>query len=293
MEKFKIIYQEYFNWIDKHLKLILLIPAILGGLWQLYELSSISTSYIRFFSLSQVVPDGLMWLFVISIFYGTYRLIASFYKLKSLSFFIRKVEREKLKFTIGLSLVLIIATTIMTAYFLIPGYQDLSDNGSISEVLPLLVLSFIVLFTFLIAILSVLSIIHEYTRLGDFISRWLTKKKADNVKSDEANEEENKALSFLAKILFWIVLGLMLKYIFFPVSTYIGKIKSEFILPKNLKNLEYIERKINSVYGKNEEFKIRYINDMYIFLEIQNGALDEDIMVLKFDELLEQDNCSK
>lgn len=56
----------------KHLSLILLVPAILGGIWQIIELSQMSFSYIRFFSASQVLADGLLLLLMLVFFAGTF-----------------------------------------------------------------------------------------------------------------------------------------------------------------------------------------------------------------------------
>lgn len=52
-----------------HLSLIILIPYLLGGIWQLLELVSISPVYVRFFSLTQTIPDGLMMLFLLSLLF--------------------------------------------------------------------------------------------------------------------------------------------------------------------------------------------------------------------------------
>lgn len=56
------------KWIKDNLNVVLILPAILGGLWQLIELSSISFSFVRFFSVSQVVPDGLLMLMILLLF---------------------------------------------------------------------------------------------------------------------------------------------------------------------------------------------------------------------------------
>ena len=53
--------------INDNLGLILLVPAIMGGAWQIIELSNISVSYIRFFSATQVLSDGLLILFIFSV----------------------------------------------------------------------------------------------------------------------------------------------------------------------------------------------------------------------------------
>lgn len=54
------------NFIKDYLSVIILIPAFIGGIWQLIELMSISMPNIRFFSISQIVPDGLLILMFFS-----------------------------------------------------------------------------------------------------------------------------------------------------------------------------------------------------------------------------------
>lgn len=64
MEKVKNI----LNLIKDNINLLILIPTVLGGFWQLMELVRIEISFIRFFSLTQVVSDGLVILFLLLIF---------------------------------------------------------------------------------------------------------------------------------------------------------------------------------------------------------------------------------
>lgn len=58
-------FKNVIDFVKEYLSVILILPAIFGGLWQLFELWSISPSFIRFFSISQIVPDGLFILFII------------------------------------------------------------------------------------------------------------------------------------------------------------------------------------------------------------------------------------
>ena len=58
-------WNEKFKWVKENLNLILIIPTVIGGFWQIIELARISTAYIRFFSITHVIPDGLLILFVI------------------------------------------------------------------------------------------------------------------------------------------------------------------------------------------------------------------------------------
>jgi hypothetical protein len=71
----------YFNTFKKdplqflkdYFTIILIIPTVLGGLWQIFELAKIDISFIRFFSISQLIQDGLIFL--------SYFLFISFYLL--------------------------------------------------------------------------------------------------------------------------------------------------------------------------------------------------------------------
>lgn len=55
----------FIKFVKKNLSFILIIPTFLGGIWQIIELSSISISFIRFFSVTQLVSDGLLIIVVI------------------------------------------------------------------------------------------------------------------------------------------------------------------------------------------------------------------------------------
>ena len=57
--------KEKFKTFRENLSLIILIPTILGGLWQFISLADISMSYIRFFSLTQLVVDGILILSIL------------------------------------------------------------------------------------------------------------------------------------------------------------------------------------------------------------------------------------
>ncbi|MEN2402306.1 hypothetical protein GKZ90_0021130 [Flavobacterium sp. MC2016-06] len=48
------------DFLKDYLSVIIVIPAAIGGAWQAVELMNISIPFIRFFSISQVVPDGLV-----------------------------------------------------------------------------------------------------------------------------------------------------------------------------------------------------------------------------------------
>lgn len=64
------------DFLKENLSILIVIPAFLGGIWQAFELMSISMPYIRFFSISQIVSDGITILMLIIITSFVYLLIA-------------------------------------------------------------------------------------------------------------------------------------------------------------------------------------------------------------------------
>lgn len=55
------------SFLKDHLSLIAAIPLILGGLWQAVGLGTMSVSYLRFFSVTKLIADGIIILLVIAI----------------------------------------------------------------------------------------------------------------------------------------------------------------------------------------------------------------------------------
>ncbi|MDN8190524.1 hypothetical protein QZK04_10775 [Acinetobacter baumannii] len=60
-------YWKDFNFYKEHWSIIIFIPAFLGGFFQISRLYLLDPSFIRFFSVQQVIPDGLFVLFIITL----------------------------------------------------------------------------------------------------------------------------------------------------------------------------------------------------------------------------------
>lgn len=63
--KIEINFKSILNFTKENFNIIVVIPAILGGIWQIIELYNISPSFVRFFSISQIIPDGIILLLII------------------------------------------------------------------------------------------------------------------------------------------------------------------------------------------------------------------------------------
>lgn len=54
----------YLN-LKENLTMFTVIPTVLGGIWQMTKLLSLSTNMMRFFSITQLISDGILVLIII------------------------------------------------------------------------------------------------------------------------------------------------------------------------------------------------------------------------------------
>jgi hypothetical protein len=111
--------KEKIEFIKSNLALIILVPTMLGGIWQLLELINISPLFIRFFSVSQLIPDGLLILFILLIIY-------TFGKL-ALNWSLKKVEN-------GYSIFSKIVVSILCLYHLVIFFLIIFNKGTVGLV---------------------------------------------------------------------------------------------------------------------------------------------------------------
>lgn len=82
------------TFLKEYFTIILFLPTLLGGLRQLYQLVSLSPSLIQFFSISQLLIDGILILIRVPIFLiGV--LLFGFYRA------VKDNKRERIKFLIA------------------------------------------------------------------------------------------------------------------------------------------------------------------------------------------------
>ena len=86
--------KKYLDLLLKYFSLIIAIPPIFGAIWQLIELAKMSLSYIRFFSVSQLVADGILIL-IILVFFSFWGLILYPNKLNPKNKESDKVEKDE------------------------------------------------------------------------------------------------------------------------------------------------------------------------------------------------------
>ena len=284
----------FFEFIKNNISVILLLPAILGGFWQIIELSKMSISYIRFFSATQLLPDGLLVLFIFSMILLAIKL-GSLEKLPSLQKKILKITVEKPS-TLGS---IYIEPYKNNKLFLIDNpILKASKNNIIIRILMILLFIIIVssvyfvmnniepfksekfnFATYLVSLSALLLIFRPFIQ-SIYILLYIF------VQSNFCKKYIGKIPSFILELLLVpIVSSGVVLIITIPILIF-KFFHINYTLPDNLKNLEFIEKKLsNKDFDSNQ---ITYLNDKFIFIEHLNKDGNSTIEILKFDELFSQ-----
>lgn len=261
----KIFVNPTYKQIKENLNVILLLPAFLGGLWQTLELSSISTSFIRFFSVSQLVADGTLILFLfISAYLGL--LIVRLFFSDSSSISDPKTDDINIhKKNRYINIFRLVVTGIVFYFCLLPFFIGISETQQISPIifLALFPLTIILIIVF---VSSLISLVQSFER----------------IKKRDGKSVWDIFIRILALVLFLIAA----KGSLFMITAF----HKSFLLPNNLKNLDYIKCKFNRYGGSSLNLEILYFNDKYIFLEFKTEH-DKRIEILSFDEFLHSEKC--
>lgn len=246
---------------------ILVLPPILGGIWQIAELCMIDPTFIRFFSSTQLLSDGLL---ILLIFTGAViPLIISLLILNIITFTtnINKTSIKKCKKegnAIGLFLV-----AIMIFIFTIENSESLYKDINLS-------LDKLSLFVFL-GNLIIVNLLLSFSFVGFQLSCQCFNK---NFK----NKIKKYKLSIMFRVISILVVVLVDIFAIF-VLTYVVLlfIHYKFSFPDNLTNIKYLDSKM-----KNENYisnVLLYSNDKYIFIEHTDKNKSKSIEILKFDDL--------
>jgi len=268
-------FKQILDFIKDYLAVFLIVPTVLGGLWQIIMLGSMSLTFIRFFSLSQIIQDGLLMLiFLIVLAFFSLIFLIQFYIMKAIGMDLDKFKNIR-KLHIGIYRIKQFSWTTLVI------------------ILPLMILPVAVLWIYLVQIhhnnipiklekpfpffLIAGAISTVYFYFIEYINSW-------------GNKGFRK--SFEGVILSFSIIVIA---IIFKTFTLFNK---EYLIPSNLVNTDSI---IKTILSKNPEAKaeIIYLNDKFIFLQVIKQEVPENktdkinkIIILKFDDLLELEKDS-
>jgi hypothetical protein len=257
-----------YEFIKENISLILLIPTALGGFWQIIELAYVGVPYIRFFSISQLLADGLLILFVIVVAYLVIQITLSDSSNHNGPNEVEEavVTKEaesnkslikKLTFN-GLILGLFI-------YFYCKSLFDkIATKDRMSTLEVCLALFGVVIVCMFVGI----------------VTRYLSK--LIDVKKLAQSEYRKWAMVIIAPTLFYVIC----KSLIFLIP----RMHNSYLIPENLKNIEYVSCRIRKLNPDLKSYKIAYFNDKYIFVDISLPKNSVKTEVLKFDEFF-SDAC--
>jgi len=268
IKKFFEKYRNPIDFIKEYIGLIVVIPAALGGFWQLCELARISPSFIRFFSISQIVPDGLLILliFILSILF-LYFIIYLFsgivkFNVKSTTTTEESIPTNSkkdrvLKITVFILSIIVFTFTIFGLYIELFFINTLFDDiVSVAIYLPMTLLMLVTLMVSIIWILEFLGANHD--------------------------KVVNRIFPLLPFFLILII------FRFIPLF------HSSFIIPQYLSNTKTLIQSKKISDNEFERSEIMYLNDKYIFIKKFNyyvtskkdTIITNNIVILPFEKLL-------
>ncbi|MBC5836806.1 hypothetical protein [Flavobacterium muglaense] len=255
------------DFLKEYLSVLIVIPAFIGGIWQGFELMSISIPYIRFFSISQIVSDGILILMFIIIafsynFIGWFADILFFEKGKPEPAEVLSAEdyeiykRKKLRYW----LIFFIIFYVFSVVFI---YRLFDEKTTLSDFKGLVVSTFFCVF---------------------ILNRCL-----DNCYfyAKEKHKEIFKACNILLFVLYFVF------------ALYFSKrIHNLLIAPTNIINIEQVKKDVANKYPNTKQ-EFLYFNDKYIFIKIidkikmdKKGKVlkhtSEKICIMKFETLFDE-----
>lgn len=261
-----------FKFIVKHYLILSAVPLILGGIHQLVKLGDIGRHYLRFFSATQLLIDGIILLIILIVvltlssiplwFVLTYNHrvyvehVPKFIEDK-VTFEVKKNkgDYERLKLTNVVAVLLIIIGIIYNREALSELFKSIF-NGSISQFD--LTLSLAILFCF--SIFTVIGNINVYYR-------------------KKGGVEQIDMISWIA----YCCLGLFLSY-------HLAREKIQlFARLESIGNYQKYHNKLLEAYPNYTKTEILYFNDKFIFTEVSSTD-DKTIIITKMDDFLEMND---
>lgn len=233
-------FKKLLNWSKDYLTTCILLISGLGAILQIYNLMAIDIRYVRFFSSSQLIPDGALILAITVILVLGYKVGDHVFLNDDMQQTIKKHSKEDRGYVkrciyamipiVGL-LVFVVALQILVK----PGYIIYVTAG-IGFAVPLLMAS----------------MLHSF-EYNSYI--------AD--KEDATGKE--KSLATITEVAQVGIGSVMIIFYMLLVIT-IG-FKS-YEVPNDLENISKVEERVEQDYGNIEGYKILYFNDKYLFIRL-------------------------
>lgn len=243
--------------------LFLLVPTLIGGLWQIFELIFIDPSFIRFFSTSQLISDGILILSFLALIIAYIYFVNKIIDLKILLELViseRKFESKKLLLTGGF--------IILFIYYYYNAFDELGIFSQHQYRIGVIIFLFLLIGFFIPIFLAlVFAFFNQVFNLYFGYKRVLLVKSINNWKK----QLDQKKGSFYNLYLILSVISslLIISTFFLSINVFIS-FRNKLIFPDNLDNLQNVFRSVKRDYGLQQKSSILYFNDKYIFIQLEN-----------------------
>lgn len=228
--------------LKSNLGLVVLVPTLAGGAYQLWLLLSIKLSFIRFFSVAQVISDGLM---IIGGFLG---LMLALLYIFLLSYFVPEIK-EKNSNTIKIIKIIYMISLIFLFFYLKPGDKALKTPTDISLLL------------YFKLNLIILTCYTSYS-LGHIIYLFFRKNK--NLKyNDYLKNIYIKYKKRIEQLFIFIILVILLIF-----AQSVEKLLDNINKYDDLNNFKIIEQTFKESNLLNSQPQVVYYNKDYLFLDL-------------------------
>ncbi|MGR2922949.1 hypothetical protein [Acinetobacter sp. 1125_18A] len=257
------------NW-----SLIIFLPALLGGVLQIIKLFNLDPSFVRFFAVEQVVPDGLLILFLTILAWIIYFIFR-----KSIN------ENNLKKITLGWNLKNIISnlsstfafllfSLIMVSYLSFVSYFEI-ESITIGYLVFKTVIEFFILKCIfdIFFTLTLIYIFRNYQKVSD-------------IPREEFNKAIEKLQNLPEKTIPFLIFTFLTFGILFIILTKINLFYShinKLNLPMNEKILTI---KLKNQLKTDVNLNIEYYNGKYVFFRIENQNNKNEYLVLKGESLI-------
>jgi hypothetical protein len=254
------------TFLKDHLNLVLIVPGILGGVWQILELSSLSISFVRFFSVTQLIADGLLILLI------AFNIFVYFLMVK---FMLRFVLSAKLP-----------EPEVKDDTFIKPSKNLFDTRPGINVTIMIVIMTGVMVLIKHVPIKTLQDLVF-YITTGFLVTIVITV-----IYYRHSKEAKKKHEMVNIGFLFVFVMNL---FFIFQLCHHIHNL---YLIPKNLLNVNQLKERMARDFPQ-DTIEIAYINDNYIFLRCKNKKVpvdstkDERYIIIPFDELVKPENLVK
>lgn len=253
---------KYLSILKDYQTLILVIPAIFGGIYQIVMiLNNLGVSYLKYFSVSQVIPDSLVIIMISIYFFGIYKVLQMLFIYLTPT--VTSDKKYKLYFYIFSIIILTMITTIYIYKFRYYPNKSMGLLDFFGQLTIMTAIAYMVYCT----IFAIYDLLYDYYEEVRVISR-------------------SNYFKFFKNTLLIIILLVIFKNLPANIVALNNEIKST----QDLYNYHMLSLKISKQYKLSSMPKLIYSNKDYVFYKLMyNNNTNYTILAIDTSELTSSD----